>query len=68
MEGVERYKVDLLPHNPFCKEEFIEAKDKFDFMYKSGATIIPSPTVILPTMTPSLEAREREEFTALKKR
>ena len=50
LEGVERYKVNLLPHNPFWTEEFIEVKDKFetalndvlDDIQHVGSTAIPT--------------------------
>lgn len=50
LEGVERYKVNLLPHNPFWTEEFIEVKDKIetalndvlDDIQHVGSTAIPT--------------------------
>ncbi len=50
MEGVERYKVKLLPHNQLWKEEFIELRDKFEnVLYDTvidiqhvGSTAIPT--------------------------
>ena len=77
MEGVERYKVDLLPHNPFWKQEFIELKNKFETVLNDvlidiqhvGSTSIPAvwakPILDVAILLKSFGVTEIEEIKNL---
>lgn len=34
MEGVERYKLKLLPHNEAWRNEFLQVKDEIEALFK----------------------------------
>ncbi len=77
MEGVERYKVKLLPNNPFWKEEFLELRDKLEPILHDvvidiqhvGSTAVPTiwskPILDVAILVKSLGCAEIEKIKKL---